>query len=329
MLFKKKVKIDYSQMGFNDLEEKASKGDASAQYELGFRFSFGNGVKKDEKQAIIWLQKAADKGEPSALYFLAIMLYSHKDINKAVSYLMQSASNGNIDACLTLGRWYYSGYGSLKSDYKKAFDWFTRATKQKTDNAFALGEAYHELSRCYLLGKGTNVDNKKGVAFEKRAAELGSAVAKVQLDSLKKSEEEAEKYAKEYMQREFLENRQKQTKKVSTCSSTQPIGPNPERIFYFEKAEMSSSQDKLHKDFFGLPSFELSYDVTFIYRNNKGVVWKISHGGRISDTEPGYSYSEYDLKNGSLKKYMRNFLCKNDYVKNGPHSGEYGIEKWL
>ena len=46
----------------------AEKGDARAQYRVGYILSYGNGVKRDDSAALGWMMKAANQGNAMAAY---------------------------------------------------------------------------------------------------------------------------------------------------------------------------------------------------------------------------------------------------------------------
>ena len=48
------------------LELHAKKGDAAAQYNLGWRYEYGEGVVQDKREAAKWYRKAAEQGYPAA-----------------------------------------------------------------------------------------------------------------------------------------------------------------------------------------------------------------------------------------------------------------------
>ena len=56
------VRVPYSP----ELVKKAESGDAEAQCSLGWCYKHGKGVAKDEKEAVKWYTKAAEKGNASA-----------------------------------------------------------------------------------------------------------------------------------------------------------------------------------------------------------------------------------------------------------------------
>ena len=52
----------------------AERGDASAQYALGYMYASGNGVEKDKTEAARWYRKAAEQGHAMAQYALGLSL---------------------------------------------------------------------------------------------------------------------------------------------------------------------------------------------------------------------------------------------------------------
>ena len=55
------------------LKTLAKRGDAWAQFNLGSRYSLGQGVVKNEKEAAKWLLMAAEQGDPIAQHTLGVM----------------------------------------------------------------------------------------------------------------------------------------------------------------------------------------------------------------------------------------------------------------
>ncbi|HYV31972.1 MAG TPA: hypothetical protein VEO53_12825, partial [Candidatus Binatia bacterium] len=53
--------------------QEAEKGLASAQYMLGRRYLYGDGVAVDEDEALHWLEKAAVQGNPDAQATLLVL----------------------------------------------------------------------------------------------------------------------------------------------------------------------------------------------------------------------------------------------------------------
>src|SRR5260370_18889587 len=53
-----------------DLKEMAAAGDVKSQVQLGLIYLTGDGVRKDDPEAVKWLRKAADQDNPGRNRFL-------------------------------------------------------------------------------------------------------------------------------------------------------------------------------------------------------------------------------------------------------------------
>lgn len=77
----------------------AKEGDIDAQYNLGFMYETGWGVRIDEKAAVKWYQEAADAKHDMAQLRLGMMYYVGKgvprDQNRGIELLRKAAENGN------------------------------------------------------------------------------------------------------------------------------------------------------------------------------------------------------------------------------------------
>ena len=96
---------------FRENLQAAAQGNAAAQYNLGVMYANGEGVPKDDAQAVQWYRKAAEQGDAKAQYNLGVM--------------------------------YANGLG-VRQNYKIAKEWFGKAC----DNGIQLGcDAYRELNQ--------------------------------------------------------------------------------------------------------------------------------------------------------------------------------------
>lgn len=66
----------------DSVRKRAEAGDAAAQRNLGFRYSRGVDVEKDEKLAFEWTKKAAEQGDMEAMYNLADDYASGRGVEK-------------------------------------------------------------------------------------------------------------------------------------------------------------------------------------------------------------------------------------------------------
>src|SRR6266481_2493385 len=63
-----------------DLKEMAAAGDVKSQVQLGLTFLTGDGVRKDDAEAVKWLRKAADQDNPVAERYLAEMYFKGRGV---------------------------------------------------------------------------------------------------------------------------------------------------------------------------------------------------------------------------------------------------------
>ena len=118
---------------FNSIKQRADKGDANAEWQLGVAYQEGDGVKKDLAQAVKLFKSSAEKNnnEGAYRYGLALLkglgvLQSYKE---AIYWLEKSANAGNKDAQYDLGNIYRYQNG-VKVDMKRAYMWFSLAAAQ-------------------------------------------------------------------------------------------------------------------------------------------------------------------------------------------------------
>lgn len=88
-----------------ELQARAEKGEAEAQYLLGNAYQMGEGVSQNDLQAIHWITKAANQGY--------------------------------VDAQFNLGMAYRGGYG-VPQDYVTAYMWLEIAVNNGSTKAFDL-----------------------------------------------------------------------------------------------------------------------------------------------------------------------------------------------
>ena len=140
----------------DNLINRANKGNAQAQFELGERYCDGKGVEQDYQKAVEWLTKASDQGHAKAMFSLG-WCYGKgcgvpKDVNKGFELSKQSAELGFKDAQYYMGTLYQYGHSIVPIDIKQAIYWYKLAEKQGDH------DAWFELYTIKKEGK-----NKKGL----------------------------------------------------------------------------------------------------------------------------------------------------------------------
>jgi hypothetical protein len=115
----------------------------------------GLGVAPDHALALSWCQKAADKGEPNALYLLGSLYRDgqgvERDIIRALALLRKAADQKHHWAQYNLGLMYFKGEG-IPPDYAEAYYWLGIAALEDDDStvqstaAFLLDEVAAKLA---------------------------------------------------------------------------------------------------------------------------------------------------------------------------------------
>ncbi len=158
--------------------QKATAGNATAQFNLGMMYAQGVGVSKDAAKAVEWYQKAAAQGDAGAQVNLGLM-YAHgegvpKDAAKAVEWYQKAAAQGHAFAQFNLGMMYVRGEG-VPEDVAKAVEWYQKAAAQgNAESQFYLGVMYAQ-------GEGVPKDAAKAVEWYQKAAAQGNAGAQLGL----------------------------------------------------------------------------------------------------------------------------------------------------
>ncbi len=159
------------------LTQAANGGNAKAQLVVGLKYLGGDGVPANRGEAIKWLTKSAEAGEPVAQYQLG-QLYTYGgggvqiDAAKATRWYQAAANQGNRKAMHGLAVAYTDGTG-VKKDYVEAARWFLKAAN--------LGLIDSQFNLAVLYERGLGVPQNPVDAFK------WYAIAAAQGDSESKS----------------------------------------------------------------------------------------------------------------------------------------------
>lgn len=109
---------------------KAESGIAEAQYRLGCMYEKGDGVSRDDTEAVKWLKLAAKQGHTKAQCKLGMKYFEgegvSQDYSEAVTWLRKAAEQGIAKAQYNLGLMYENGQGVPKDDVE-AVKWYLKA----------------------------------------------------------------------------------------------------------------------------------------------------------------------------------------------------------
>jgi len=123
---------------FQDLLQKASKGDPSSQLDIALIFLYGSEakyinlkllkpIKKNLEEGFKWIKLAAEQENTEAELYLGNLLYTgegvEKDFNQSFKWIELAAKGGNSTAQNNLGYYYENGIG-VDANLKEAKSWY-------------------------------------------------------------------------------------------------------------------------------------------------------------------------------------------------------------
>jgi hypothetical protein len=153
-----------------------SRGYTLAQYDIGVMYLKGNGTSQDNKEAITWFLKAAEKGDTKAQNNLGSMYKDGRgvaqDYKQAVHWYRMAAEQDDSLAQYNLGMIYIEGKG-VTEDFQQAKEWFLKAVIKGNANAMR------------VMGMLSETKTEQ-YAWYSLAASYGSSKAKDSLDDLTK-----------------------------------------------------------------------------------------------------------------------------------------------
>lgn len=129
-----------------ELRQRAEQGDTEAQYDLGLMYANGEGVARDDEQAVRWFRLAAEQGDADAQFNLSFMYLNGEgvpqDYEEAIRWFRAAAEQGLAPAQFYLGFMYSDGKGVPRDDQEAAL-WYGAAAEQGLATAqFYLGFMY-------------------------------------------------------------------------------------------------------------------------------------------------------------------------------------------
>jgi len=152
----------------------AEQGNADAQFHVGLIYAKGQGIPKDEKQAVDWFRKAAEQGHREAQTKLGYMYATGKGVAhsyiSAIYWCYKAAKQGDVTAQYNLGLMYEQGQG-VAQDNSLAISWYSMAAAQGD------ARSQYNLGVIYANGVGVAKDDKQAAVLFRKAAKQGLAEA--------------------------------------------------------------------------------------------------------------------------------------------------------
>jgi TPR repeat protein len=160
----------------------AEQGHAGAQQKVAVLYLGGGGVARDLKQVAKWYGKAAEAGNLDAQFQLATAYREGlhglpKDHALALKWFRAAADQGYAAANLSLAVMYQNGWGTEKN-LPESFRLASLAANQHN------ADAQVHIGRMYEKGEGVAQSHTEAAKWYRKAADLGSYLAKSYLKSL-------------------------------------------------------------------------------------------------------------------------------------------------
>ena len=181
----------------------AEQGHADAQFQLGLMYALGEGVPKDDVEAVKWLCMAAEQGHAGAQNNLGFMYALGRGVPEddveAMKWLHLAAEQGHAGAQNNLGGMYALGRG-VREDDVEAVKWYRLAAEQ------GVVEAQYNLGRLTYAEDAWFTNDVEAHAWLNIAAAQGHKDAEESKEHLAKSmtprrRRRAQKLAREYWER--------------------------------------------------------------------------------------------------------------------------------
>lgn len=180
------------------LEKSAEDEYDKAQFMLACYYSSDKFMEKDEKTSAMWMEKAAEQGYVDAQYGMANYYLGGIGVSKnevrAAMWMEKAAENGFVDAQIGIAGCYENGIG-VPQNSKRAFEWAKKAAEQGNSEGQAI------VASCYLKGDGVEENREKAFEWAVKAAEQGYAPGQALVGicyrlgmGVKQDEEESEKW---------------------------------------------------------------------------------------------------------------------------------------
>lgn len=151
-----------------DLKEIGYAGNVNAQVQLGVIYLTGDGVPKNDAEAVKWLRKAADQDHPLAERYLAEMYFKGRgvpaDNTEAAKWLRMAAEQGDAESEHNLAVLYTQGQG-VPRNLKEAANWMRKAAEQN------LAAGQQGLGVLYENGDGVPEDPVEAARWYRKAVD--------------------------------------------------------------------------------------------------------------------------------------------------------------
>ena len=179
MLFLAKLSFDAGKEkeSFEWCKKAADLGNTKAMVELARYYLFGIGVKVDKAEGMKLLHKAAEKDETGAMLLLADVSFKSGKEKESFEWYKKAADLGDPNAIFGVGRCYIAGSG-VKKDEQAGMKLLLKSAE------LGCVEAQYFVGIAYLEGVILKENKTEAEKFFKKAADQGHPDAMVELGNI-------------------------------------------------------------------------------------------------------------------------------------------------
>ena len=167
---------------FSFYQKAAYKGEMSAIVNLAECYELGKGTEINNDSALIWYEKGIKYGKlkrKAKVRYGYIVAFIKDDAKKGMEYLNEAAKEGSGTALFYLGKIYDFGIGGIPKDDLKAVQYYKESIETET-----IPFALTHLANHYYEGTGIQKNVEKAIELYQDAARMGDDEAKEQLKKL-------------------------------------------------------------------------------------------------------------------------------------------------
>jgi hypothetical protein len=152
-----------------------------AQLKVGDQYAYGQGVQRNDVEAVRWYRMAAEGGNAEAQYKLGVMLDkvwgTRRDSQEAVKWFTTAANQGHVGGMNNMGLMYEKGRG-VPQNTNEAIRWYQMAADRNEPIAM------YNLGLIYERGFGVPKDMGKAMEYFQKADSLGLPEARKKMNGL-------------------------------------------------------------------------------------------------------------------------------------------------
>lgn len=157
--------VEEKEENIRELHNKAAAGDVDACNRLGAMYMNGDGVAKDESEALKWYERAALAGSLEAMESIEFERFWYSE-EVWIEFVLKAAEAGNHRAELLAADIYLKGNSMVEKSLSKAMDYYEKAAGCETE------ENLMKVAKIYFTGENGFVkDYSRAVLYFSKAYE--------------------------------------------------------------------------------------------------------------------------------------------------------------